>query len=81
MPSPVLWDIDNEWRKINFIFDRLYQSWILKKHIDNSTHSFSMHEKQRILNELIHSLDNKSIDALNVKLSISIPNNQAQPRK
>ena len=82
MPSPVLWDIDNEWRKINFIFDRLYQSWILKKHIDNSTHSFSMHEKQRILNELIHSLDNKSIDALNVKLSISIPkNNQAQPRE
>ena len=72
-----LWDLDSEWREINFLFHYLHQKHFFKPLLRNSPPPFMPHEKQIALNEFVLKVcpTLTSIDAAELKINIHIDKN------
>lgn len=70
----VLWDLDGEWREINFLFHCLHKKEFFKPLLKNSAPPFTPHEKQIALNEFILKVSQTLNSKDAAEFEINIPN-------
>lgn len=82
MRKNVFWNLENEWREINFLFESFLKYGMLKEETKKMIRPFSIHEKQRIINDLTMSLSDPekynldTINGINGRLYTCIPTNR-----